>query len=152
VHATCHVGVSCGGVSHACSVLCFAGLHRQVGGLVKASVSLLGMTLGPLLGVTLLGMLSRRSNWQGACCGLAFGLSGTVWLAVSSAVCPPAREMSSCNAISTVGHVSFFWYVQRNVPHHQTPRWSRITAISPDTSWVVSNLVCLAGMVGCLRS
>eukprot|EP00038_Savillea_parva_P018849 m.25631 g.25631 ORF g.25631 m.25631 type:complete len:148 (+) comp4255_c0_seq1:74-517(+) len=70
----------------------------------------MGLTLGPLLGVTLLGMLSRRSNWQGACMGLVIGLSGTAWLTASSAMCPPARSTAACQAGTSVGHVTFFWY------------------------------------------
>lgn len=93
------------------ALTCAVTVCAQVGGLVKASVSLMGLTLGPLLGVTLLGMLSRRSNWQGACGGLAVGLCGTGWLTASSAVCPPAHKLTTCSPATAVGHVSFFWWV-----------------------------------------
>jgi Na+/proline symporter len=41
-----------------------------IGNLVRMSQTLMGLMLGPLLAVNLLGMLTKRTNWQGAAISL----------------------------------------------------------------------------------
>jgi Na+/proline symporter len=49
-------------------------------------VKIMGTLSGPLLGVFLLGILSRRANAAGALAGLAGGLAVSVWLIFQSVV------------------------------------------------------------------
>ena len=39
-------------------------------GLIKQSVSLIGLSLGPIFAVNMLGMLTTNANWQGTLIGL----------------------------------------------------------------------------------
>eukprot|EP00039_Didymoeca_costata_P001697 m.54349 g.54349 ORF g.54349 m.54349 type:complete len:551 (-) comp10920_c0_seq2:177-1829(-) len=92
----------------ACCSIGLAFGAAAITGLVKLAVSLLGLTLGPLLATNLLGMLTSFGNWQGALFGLLVGLFGIVWLSVGSAMCPPDKE--DCNSFLAIGHLTFFWY------------------------------------------
>jgi len=76
-------------------------------GLMHQSVSLMGLALGPLLGVNLLGMCTTTANWQGTLFGLWSGIAGALYVGASSiqctgGVCPAA--------VWSVGRVTFFWY------------------------------------------
>ena len=89
--------------------LAFAAAH--IASLVKQSVTLMGLALGPLLGVNLLGMLTVSANWQGGMAGLCFGIAASLWLGVAGIMCTTAdANAGSCAAPWQVARVSFLWY------------------------------------------
>ena len=92
-----------GAVSIGLALLC-----SQVGGsLVKQSVSVFGLLCSPVLGVTLLGMCSRRVSEAGALAGLGVGLAAMMYLGTAAAVCTgAARGRAAC----TGGRMTPFWF------------------------------------------
>ena len=86
-------------------------LAARIAGLVKQAVSLMGLALGPLLGLNLAGMLLSRPNWQGGSIGLAVGFAMALWLGLGSAICPPTKVAAvECPAALRIGRITFFWF------------------------------------------
>lgn len=48
---------------------------QNIESILKTVNKVIGIFVGPTMGIFLLGMFSRRMNWQGAICGLVFGFS-----------------------------------------------------------------------------
>jgi len=62
----------------------FVLVAQQLGGILQAALSILGMTGGPLLGVFTLGMLFPWSNAGGATLGLILSQSFMLWLGLGT--------------------------------------------------------------------
>jgi sodium-coupled monocarboxylate transporter 8/12 len=61
-------------------VMALAFVVHKLGSLLSASNSIIGLVGGPLLGLFLLGMLSKRANATGAVVGWFFGVCTMIWV------------------------------------------------------------------------
>jgi len=71
-------------VFYGCLAFGFVLIAQELGGLLQAGLSILGMTGGPLLGVFTLGMLFPWSNSEGATLGLIASQSFMLWLGIGT--------------------------------------------------------------------
>ncbi|XP_034544792.1 sodium-coupled monocarboxylate transporter 1-like [Notolabrus celidotus] len=80
-----------------------AGVASVLGGMVQASTTILGVTLGPLLGVFSLGILFPFVNSKGGLSGLLSGLVASLCVVVGSLIYPPPPSMTRPLPLSTEG-------------------------------------------------
>jgi Na+/proline symporter len=79
--------------------------------LVKMSNQVAGLFSGALLGIFLLGMLTKRANWQGVLLGAAVGFGGALLTAFGGPISGlfPAGSALARTAAS-LGEISFLYY------------------------------------------
>uniref|UniRef100_H2YIT5 Sodium-coupled monocarboxylate transporter 1 n=1 Tax=Ciona savignyi TaxID=51511 RepID=H2YIT5_CIOSA len=74
--------------------IAMAYLASQLGGVLEAALSILGLVGGPLVGLFTLGLLFPFANSIGAFVGLLSGLAVSIWVYVGSKTYPPAAEFA----------------------------------------------------------
>lgn len=83
-------------------------------GIVVLSNLILGVCAGPLLGMFLLGMLSERSNRQGALIGVCVGAAVMIYYGTTQLICPPGAGDSAAKALPKIcDSVAFSWWLTR---------------------------------------
>nr|XP_039271169.1 sodium/iodide cotransporter-like [Styela clava] len=83
--------------------IAFAYLSSILGGLIQATLSLLGICAGPLLGPVVLGTLVPFTNSAGAISGMLISLAFNIWLYVGSTIYPPPPEFMRAKYITASG-------------------------------------------------
>lgn len=79
--------------------------------LLEMSNTVSGLFCGPLLGIFLLGMLTRRANWQGALLGAAVGFAAAVLTAFGQAFAQHlAPGVVGRELLGAVGGITFIYY------------------------------------------
>ncbi|XP_074531071.1 sodium-coupled monocarboxylate transporter 1 [Halichoeres trimaculatus] len=93
------------GLSVLFGALCIgmAGVASLMGSILQAALSIFGMISGPLLGLYLLGMLSRTTNSVGGLVGMIIGLVLTLWVGIGGQIYPPTDDKTNPLPLSTVG-------------------------------------------------
>lgn len=70
-----------------------------------------GLFSGALLGIFLLGMMTRRANWQGALLGSIIGFGVTLLAAFGSSIAGHMQPTQLFyGTVATLGKLSFMWY------------------------------------------
>ncbi|CAK8694350.1 unnamed protein product [Clavelina lepadiformis] len=78
----------------------FAYLTSQLGGILQASISVLGLAGAPLLTVFTLGVLFPCCNTWGALAGIISASTATVWVFVGRIIYPPEAEFNNRLSLS----------------------------------------------------
>jgi SSS family transporter len=79
--------------------------------LLEMSNKVSGLFCGPLLGIFLLGMLTKRANWQGALIGAAIGFGAALLTAFGGPLSAVLDPRSMLHAVSAkMGEVTFLYY------------------------------------------
>jgi len=90
-------------------VVLLAFIVERLGSLLEASIMILGLVGGPLLGVFLLGMLTRRTNTRGALIGWGLGIGVMLVVGLGKTIGPALPEWIG-GAVISAAKISFLWY------------------------------------------
>ena len=96
-----------------CLLFALAMLSRHGGKVVELGLSIASVAYGALLGVFLLGVLTRRANESGAMIGMAVGFAANLYIWQGSAVLQWLQRVSGIpfNALALSRPIPFPWYV-----------------------------------------
>jgi sodium-coupled monocarboxylate transporter 8/12 len=87
-------------------VMVLAFLVQRLGTLLEATNKVIGLIGGPLIGLFLLGVLSRRATARGAMIGWIGGLVLTLWICFGTRVSFLWYAMAGCLATLAIGYVT----------------------------------------------
>jgi len=87
-------------------VIVLAFLVQRLGTLLEATNKVIGLIGGPLIGLFLLGILSRRASARGAMIGWVGGLGLTLWVCFGTRISFLWYAMSGCLATLVIGYIA----------------------------------------------
>src|SRR5258706_8658307 len=92
-------------LSYGMLVIALAFLVHRLGTLLEATNKIIGLIGGPLIGLFLLGILTRRATARGALAGWIGGLVVTLWVCFGTTVSFLWYAMTGCLTTMAVGFV-----------------------------------------------
>jgi SSS family solute:Na+ symporter len=100
-------------VAWGCALFALAIISRHGGKVVELGLSIASVAYGALLGVFLLGVLTRRANESGAMIGMAVGFVANLYIWQGSAVLQWLQRVTALNvgAFALSRPIPFPWYV-----------------------------------------
>ncbi len=92
-------------IAYGALVIVLAFLVQRLGTLLEATNKVIGLIGGPLIGLFLLGILTRRANARGALVGWGAGLAVTIWVCFGTRISFLWYAMVGCVVTMLVGYV-----------------------------------------------
>ncbi len=87
-------------------VIMLAFLVQRLGTLLEATNKVIGLIGGPLIGLFLLGILTRRTNARGALIGWIGGLTVTIWVCFGTSISFLWYAMTGCVVTMVIGYIA----------------------------------------------
>ena len=86
-------------------VIVLAFLVQRLGTLLEATNKVIGLIGGPLIGLFLLGILTRRANARGALIGWIGGLSIALWVCFGTRISFLWYALTGCVSTLVIGYI-----------------------------------------------